>query len=184
MWVGCFRRARPTNTSLISKLPPYLLVFHHLMKSRLIHDVLHVLAGVNHQQAFTFHFNIDKIWYSFTVYFGDIINFSDAFSPSEIFHFLSFLPGWKSCNYLKHYNWPDFLLRYLTWMSEAGLTSFWRRVVITEFQKSEGQGTGQMESAKWRPQSLTLEHLQGAFIALLLGTGLALIVLIFEVLCY
>ncbi|XP_066961608.1 ionotropic receptor 21a-like [Macrobrachium rosenbergii] len=72
--------------------------------------------------------------------------------------------------------------RYLERMTHSGLVEYWHRSVVDKFQHSTGQLTGSEfsgEMTSLRP--LTLENLQGAFIVMGLGTVLAILVLLIEV---
>ncbi|XP_042892470.1 uncharacterized protein LOC122266705 [Penaeus japonicus] len=100
--------------------------------------------------------------------------------------------GWvfqKGCPYKHVFD------RYLNWMSQSGLVEHWRQVVVEEFRRSQdgggaGGATGD-EGTRSRGstgilqkeplQALSLDNLQGAFIVLSLGSVLALVAMLSEV---
>ncbi|XP_069162127.1 glutamate receptor-like [Procambarus clarkii] len=76
--------------------------------------------------------------------------------------------------------------RYLSWMSQAGLVEYWRGTVVEDFRRTSGDSpetSSQTVGSQWL-QPLALDHLQGAFIVMLLGTIVALLVLAVEVSLY
>ncbi|XP_068239492.1 glutamate receptor-like [Palaemon carinicauda] len=73
--------------------------------------------------------------------------------------------------------------RYLERMTHSGLVEYWHRSVVDKFQRSTGQVVASdFSGEKINLQALTLDNLQGAFIAMGLGTVLSIFVLLFEIL--
>lgn len=66
-------------------------------------------------------------------------------------------------------------------MFESGLVGFWRKQVISDFIRSQGEDDVNLMESEWKPQSLSLAHLQSAFGAMLLGNILALLALVLEI---